>query len=109
MNNEFDYFDLALRFIHDQVTAAEKREVHQLILTEPDFLETLKEQLALQREFELLKQSIPDSLKQSIYLNITSQKKEIGIKVLEVIFEHTLPTIIWRGLKIFQRRVFVYE
>lgn len=109
MNYEFDYTDLALRFIQDQVSQEEKCRAQRLILTSPDFRETLNEQLTLQAKLQLLKQPIPNPVKQRVYLNVTNQEKEVEVKVLEVICQYTLPTIVWQILKLFQRRVLVHE
>ncbi len=113
MSLDHEYFaDLALAYIQGSVSIEEKRIVHQLIMESTEFLQILKNELELQRQIEPLKQPIPDSLKYRVFTGITTEQhieEQISARISAMIFERTLPAVMWSVIKLFQRSVVAYE
>ncbi|NLJ73849.1 MAG: hypothetical protein GX331_02525 [Firmicutes bacterium] len=101
--------DLALGYIQDTLSTEEKLIVHQLIMESPEFLQILKNELELHKQMKSLKQPIPMNLERQVFINITTKQEQIGMKVLEVIFERTLPAMMQPVFKLFQRSVLAHE
>lgn len=110
MNLDNEHFvELTLGYIQQKLSTEEKYQVYQLILENPEFMQILKNELTLKARLEALTQPIPKSLKSRVYNNITCQQQEVGFRMLGIVLERTLPTIVRPAIKLFQRSVLAYE
>ncbi len=110
MNEQAYLSDLACGFIQNTLPPEEKRQVHELIMHSPKFLELLKFELAVMIKTTSLKQTIPDSLKIKVYSKITSPTYDVFYKkMFHTVLETTLPAITWPVLQIMKRSVLANE
>ncbi len=111
MMNEHEYFaDLALGYIQNTLSVKERHLVQEFVLNSPEFLEVLKDEIALKNQMKLLKRPIPGTVKHHTFSRISCNFEQKSYKeVLETVLKATLPKMMWPVYQLFQRSVLVNE
>lgn len=105
-----DYADLAWGLLHGSLAEGEKRLALQLVASDPEFGEALKLEIALAKELEQLKASMPPAAKRQVYSALQETvAQEMFKAVLGSVLQTTLPRLAWPVWQIFERSVLVGE
>ncbi len=105
-NKQNNYDDLALGYLQGSLSDEDKKTVQQLIISDGDFLKILKEEIGIQKELQKLKQTLPPSIMQRVYGNITTNPLDsLYNQVLDLVFRSTIPQVARPVFKLLQRGV----
>lgn len=110
MLHHLDYWELARGLIHNNLSEQERSLAMELISKEPEFLEVLKREIALHKQFAALKAELPAPAQRRVYAEVTGRKgQELYKIVLHKVLEYTLPSLFQPIRQLFERSVFAGE
>ncbi len=105
-NHEY-YSSLARSYILNRMTVEERMSVHSLILQDPNFCTTLKDELELCRQLQGIKHDLTPKVKNRIYHQVkqASSRKSFAKYLLTLTLKATVPILNSPFINL-QRRVF---
>jgi len=105
-----DYSELAWGLIYGKLSDGERQLALRLTATDPEFLEVLRLELALQKELARLKAAMPEAVKQRVYSSLRGSGSRVLVQeVLRTVLEEALPQMLWPVMKILERSVLASE
>jgi|SRR5690554_4934827 len=105
---ENDYQQLALAYLQGQLDSKEQAEVLRLLARDLRFCQILRQEMELHKQLNQLHRRAPSPLKQRVYMRITTDNlsQAVSGKLVDIIMQNTLPSVIWQILQQSQRKVY---